>query len=346
MKWSVRTWLSLVTFGVIVLLLYATRDELFQAWELLKKVDWRILVLMLPLTFLNYYAVGEMFFSYLRRQGRLHETSVLDQLRVSLEVNFVNHALPSGGASGASYATWRLVQLGFSPGKAAMAQVIRFAAGFAAFAALLLVAVLAITADGEINRVVILISSGLISLMIATVAASMYFLTNKRRIDQAAHIIAGTVNALARWVTFGRRVHVVRIGAVNDLLTEVHEDVLALRHDPSALLRPIIWGLVFIASDVLLFFVAFWALGAIVNPASILLAYGMATIAGFLVVTPGGSGAYEALMVGFLAFAGLNQGTAVAGVVLARVIILLVILVVGYVSYQHALLKYGKENRP
>jgi hypothetical protein len=48
-------------------------------------------------------------------------------------------------------------------------------------------------------------------------------------------------------------------------------------------------------------------------------------------------------MVMVLATAGLHEGQAIAGIVLARVIILLVTIVLGYVFYQLTLLKYGRR---
>ena len=47
-----------------------------------------------------------------------------------------------------------------------MAQVVRFAMGFAAFIALLLVAVLVVTIDGNINRWIIFVSSTLVAVML------------------------------------------------------------------------------------------------------------------------------------------------------------------------------------
>jgi uncharacterized protein (TIRG00374 family) len=94
----------------------------------------------------------------------------------------------------------------------------------------------------------------------------------------------------------------------------------------------------------MLFLITFWALGVPVNPAPILIAYGVAALAGFFVITPGGAGAYEAIMVGFLALAGLSQGTAIAGTLLTRVILLLGTIVLGYVFYQLAIVKYGRNK--
>ena len=93
-----------------------------------------------------------------------------------------------------------------------------------------------------------------------------------------------------------------------------------------------------------LFYITFLALGEVLNPAPILIAYGVALVAAFFVITPGGAGAYEAIMVAFLAVAGLSQGVAIAGVVLTRVIVLIGTIVFGYYFYQRALIKYGKPE--
>jgi uncharacterized protein (TIRG00374 family) len=106
---------------------------------------------------------------------------------------------------------------------------------------------------------------------------------------------------------------------------------------------PVIWAVLFTAADALLFWITFMALGTPVNPAPLLIAYVLASVAGFIVVTPGGAGAYEAIMVAFLATAGIASGAAIAGIVLTRVIILIVTIAVGYFFYQNALAKYGKS---
>lgn len=346
MKTSFRTWLSIFTAVFIVVVLILSRHELVQAWDLMSQVNLWILALVIPLIVLNYFSNGEMIFSYLRRKGKIKEVSPLTLMRLSLEVNFVNHVLPSGGASGISYFTWRLRHFGVAAGRATMAQAVRFAAGFAAFTTLLLVAVISVTIDAGVNRVIILMSSMLVSTMLTVTVAGIYFMSDIRRVRRMGVWLTWTINLFVRKVTFGRRQHIVTEEKMTIFLEEMHDDFLDLKKDKRILLRPYIWALVFTASDIAIFFVTFWALGTIVNPAPILIAYGVAMVAGFAVVTPGGSGAYEALMVGILAIAGLNQGQAIAGVVLARVIILVTILGAGYVVYQRALAGHGGRDRP
>ena len=59
--------------------------------------------------------------------GRLiGHISRLEQTRIALELNLVNHIFPSGGVSGISYTSWRMHKLGVSSARSTFAQVIRY----------------------------------------------------------------------------------------------------------------------------------------------------------------------------------------------------------------------------
>ncbi len=341
---SFRGWLSVVTVILLGVILFASRHELLRAWELLGQVNLWILLLMLPMQLIVFYAGGEMIFSYLRGKGQMKKVKRTELIRVALEGNFVNHVLPSGGVSGVSYLTWRLGYLGITPGRATMAQVVRHAMTFSAFAALLLLALFAVTIDGTLNRWIILTSAILFGAIIALFLLGIYLLSSKRRIDRFASWIYRFLNLITRKVTFGRKRKLVREENIQEFLDDMHRDFMELRHDKKLLLKPFLWGLVYNIGDAGLFMIAFWSLGEIFNPAPILIAYGVASFAGFIVATPGGAGAYEAIMVTFLAFAGISGGVAIAGILLARVIILLGTIVFGYIFYQHALNTYGNHR--
>ncbi len=341
---SFRAWLSIVTVILLAVILFASRHELLRAWELLGQVNLWILLLMIPVQLLVYYAGGEMIFSYLRGKGQMKKVKKRELIRIALEGNFVNHVLPSGGVSGVSYLTWRLGHLGISPGRATMAQVVRHAVTFIAFAALLLIALFAVTLDGELNRWIILTSATLFGSIFLLLLAGVYLLSSKRRIDGFAVWMYRALNLITRRVTFGRKRKLVKQEAIHEFLNDMHDDFKELRHDKNLLRKPFLWGLVYNIGDAGLFMIAFWALGEIFNPAPILIAYGVASLAGFIVATPGGAGAYEAIMVTFLAFAGISGGVAIAGILLARAIILIGTILFGYIFYQHALSTYGGPN--
>lgn len=339
---SFKAWLSIITVVLIAVIVFFSRGELLHAWKLLNSVNIWILLLLIPGQIIVYYIGGEMMFSYLRAKGAINDVPAKDQTQMALEMNFVNHVLPSGGVSGISYMTWRLSKYGISPGRAAMAQLVRFAMTFAAYVALVLVAVVIITIDGAINRWIIFASFSVVLVSLGLAVLAIYVLSSRRRMWGFAGLIVKRGNAIIEKITFGRKKNTFRYSQVERFFTDMHFDFIGLKKDRQLLLKPFLWGALYTLGDVILYLLTFWALGIFFNPAPLLIAYGLACIAGIVVITPGGTGAFEAIMIGFLAIAGVSQGEAIAGVVLTRVILLLGTILLGYVFYQRSILKYGK----
>ncbi len=341
---SVRNWVSVATLVFIALIVFFSRHELMLAWRLLEQVNLWILALVIPVQIMSYFAAGEMMFSYLRSKNATSRIAPLKQVVMALEMNFVNHTLPSAGVSGISYMTWRLGHYGITPARAAVAQLVRYVAGFASFVVLLVVALIFITLDGNISRGILLLSGLMISFMTGGTLLLMYIVGSRLRIEWFARWATRFINKVVRMLTFGRKQSFVQRDTIVGFFGEMHEEYLVLRRESRLLLKPFLWGLVFNSLDVAIFVITFWALGSFVSPAPILIAYGIASIAGFIVVTPGGAGAYEAIMVSFLASAGILPGVAIAGILLARIAILLGTIGFGYAFYQHTLVKYGKSK--
>lgn len=337
-----RNWLNILTAAIVIVLLWALRDELMEAWELLGTVNPWILALIIPLQFLSYYAGGAAVFSYLKQQGQTKNVTSWDMTKMSLELNFVNHILPTGGVSGASYMTWRLSKLGIGYGRATLALVVRFAATFVSYVLLLMIAVLVVTLDTGINRFTILVTSALVSGLVFGMMVVWYVIDNERRLEKFSKKMAGWVNAFGYSVL--RRKHdILRARRVKKFFHEIQDDYRSLKQTPRVLIRPFLWGIVFNVTEVSLFFFTFLALGSFVNPAAILLAIGVASVIGAFLITPGGAGGYEAMMVLMLTGAGVAGATVLAGVLLARVILILLTIGSGYVFYHLALRKYGRQ---
>ncbi len=341
---SLRSWISLVTLVFLALIVFFAWDEIVKAWLLLERVNLWILALLIPLQIVSYVIGGEMMFSYLRQKGATKRISPLMQGRMALELNFVNHVLPSAGVSGLSYMTWLLSQFGISPARATAAQLVRFVMSFAAFATLLVVAVEVMVLDGAINRWIVLLSSGIVSAMIIGTLLLVYVLSSRERMAKCAQFISRIVNGTVRRVTRGRKRVILKDAIVSKFFDEMHHEYLTLRRERRILWQPYLWGIAFVVTEIAMFVVTFWALGVTVNPAPILIAYGLATFSGVLVVTPGGAGAYEAVMVWFLVTAGVGAGIAIAGILLTRVLLMIGTIVLGYVFYQRSLLKHGKPK--
>src|SRR5665648_80450 len=136
-----RTLLSVFTIVLLAVIVFFARHEIAQAWDLLGSVNIWILLVVIPVQLIVYYASGETIFSYLRSKRSIQDVGGTTLVRMALEINFVNHVLPSAGVSGISYMNWRLGHYGVKSARATLAQIVRFAANFMTFIVLLIVAV-------------------------------------------------------------------------------------------------------------------------------------------------------------------------------------------------------------
>lgn len=337
-----RTWLSIITLTLLVVVIIAAWGDIREAFGYLGRVDLWILALMLPAQFLSYFATGEMIFSYLRAKGNIRDLNVLKVTRMSLELNFVNHVFPSGGAAGVAYFSWLLGKHGVSSGRATMAQIIRFALTFASFVLLLLVALAILIIDHSVDRMTILLSLLLVVAAVGALFGAMFLLGSKPRLTAFSGWLTHTVNKVIRWLTRGRKAVAVKAETIPAFFGDIHDDYLAIQREKRILLKPFLWALLANILDVVLIYIAFWSFGVQVNPALLFIAFGLASIAGAVVVTPGGAGVYELVMVAFLTSAGVPPTTAIAGTLLARVLLMVMTIAFGYAFYQFTVVKYGK----
>lgn len=342
--WSPRTILSVLTVAVLVLILYLTRDELVKAWALFLQADLWLLALLIPFQIIVYYAGGEMIFSYLREKKLMKHISHFETTRIALELNLVNHIFPSGGVSGISYTSWRMSKLEVSSARSTFAQVIRYVAGFSAMLLLLVLSVLLLTIDGQVNRYIVAASFLLILGALALTFGLVFIFSSKQRMQATASWVARSINWLIKTATLGRYKRAVSSRVIQEFFADMQDDFQDMANHPKTLIKPFIWGIVYTIFDVSMFVAAFLSLGVFVNPAILMVGYSVATLAGIVAFTPGGTGVYETIMILFLSMAGTAPDLAIAGIILTRAILLTGTIVFGYIFYQHALIKYGKPH--
>ncbi|MEI7689985.1 MAG: lysylphosphatidylglycerol synthase transmembrane domain-containing protein [Candidatus Saccharibacteria bacterium] len=343
---SFRFWASIVTVVLVALVIFLGWDKIVQAWNLLGSVNIWVLLLLIPIQFASYFATGGMIFSYLRSKGDLKEASQKQMTRVALEFNFVNHVFPTAGdAIGFSYLCWSLGHFGVSVGRATMAQMVRFVTAFTVFMGFLLLSVFVLILDQKINRAIIFMSALLLLLIIVGLVLFAYAMSNHQRLIRFSSRVTRIVNLVVRKLTRGKKPALLKLEKVEGFFTEMHHDYLAIVADKKILKTPFIWAIVFNIADVLLLFVAFWSLGFIISPAILFVAFGIAAVSSMLAVTPGGTGVYEAVMIAFLISAGVPAEAAIAGTLLARVVLLLGTVISGYAFYQLTINKYGKPTK-
>lgn len=343
MKLSFRGWVTVITLVLLTIVMIAAWPEIIKAWELMGQVDIWILLLLIPVQFISYYATGGIMFSYLRAKGNLEDMSHWSTTRLALELNFVNHILPSGGAAGFSYLAWVLKKHKVSAARSTMAQLIRFVMTFLSFVVLLVAAMIVLAFKHQINSVTVIVGLALVVAAVGAAWGGVWLVKSRDRMQRFSAWISHTANRIISFVTRGRKTDVVSHETVLEFFEGLHDDYLAIRRERKILIKPFLWAIFANALDVTLIWIAFWALGFPLDAAVLFIGFGLASIVAAVAVTPGGAGVYEAIMVAFLAASGVTPGVAIAGTLLARVVLLAGTILFGYVFYQLTILKYGKR---
>ena len=339
---SFRSWVTIITLILLGLVVFFGWPQITHAWSLFGQINFWILAILIPVQFLSYYATGGMIFSYLRSKGNLKMTTHWEMTRMALELNFVNHIMPSGGAAGFSYLGWVLGRHGVRPGRATMAQIVRFVLAFLSFIAILVIAVIGLALDHRINRMIIIPSIILAFIAVGGTIFMAYIIGSKPRLVTFSDWLTRTVNNVMVKLTRGKKKQALKLDVIESFFEELNQDYIEMMHDKRILLRPLMWAVLTNMADVALLLISFLALGIWVNPAILFVAFGVSSIASIVSVTPGGTGVYEAIMIAFLASAGVPADIAIAGTLVARVTLLFGTVVFGYLFYQLTILKYGK----
>lgn len=333
---------TIILLGLVV---FFSWGQISQAWGLLGKVNLCIFILMVPAQLCSYFAVGEGMFSYLRAKGELNNMSRWGMTRVALELNFVNHVIPVSGLAGFSYLGVVLKPHGVGAGRATMAQLIRYGTMFVVFVLMILTSVVMLSFDQKVSRAIIIISAAFVIATIITAIVVVYAVSNRKRLVVFSKWLTRTVNKTVKKLSFGRKRKLLEFEKVELFFTDIHQDYLEILKDKRILIRPLFWSLASNIFDVSLIFIAFLALGTFVNPATLIIACGISSFTAIFAATPGGSGVYEAIMIAFLASAGISPDVAIAGTLLARATVLAGTIIFGFIFYQLTIHKYGKIDK-
>jgi len=350
--------LSIVTLALIIVIVWGalaqevTIDEqtmfVWQALlQQLQTLNPLVLILLIPAQILMYYAAGQMYFSFLRaKRNRLPSRWHL--LRVSLEINFVNTAIPSGGASGFGYLAWRLRTLGVSAGQATFMHMLRFSISSVGNTIQTWISIIIVLISGSVipGQEWVLWAAALVAIGVEVAVVTAFIVVmSKRRIGWFAKVTSSFINGFIKIITFGKKRSILARTKVDKYFTDLHEDWLVFRHNKEAIIRPCIWGMLYAFLEIATYWVVAIALGQPGILPQIAIAEGIGSVIGTLLPTPGGIGGYEGAMIGVLWATGVDLRTATIVVVVTRVVILAGTVISGWGFYEHALLsKKGPKH--
>ena len=340
-----RRWkllLNIVTVGALLLLAYAVRHQLAETLGNLDKVNLWVLLLLLPVEWLNYMAQAKLYQSLFAVVGNQISYSFL--FKAALELNFVNNVFPSAGVSGISYFGMRMRSKEITGGKATVVQMMKLMLLFLSFEVLLIAGLFFLALRGHVNNVVMLVCGSLSTLLVVGTVAFTMIVGSERRIAATFRVVARALNR-AVGVFRPNRPEVISTKRARHLVEELHGNYKVMAASYKYLARPFWWALLANLSEVLAVYVVYVAFGKWVNFGAVILAYSVANFAGLISVLPGGVGVYEALMTVILAATGVPAAKSIPVTIMYRILNMLVQLPPGYYYYPRTVIS-GKSVAP
>jgi uncharacterized protein (TIRG00374 family) len=335
-KLSWRLIATFATLVVLALLIYSVRQQIADVISNLGKVNAFALLLIIPLQALNYDAYARLYKGLFKILGKTVKYWPL--YRINLELNFVNHILPSGGVSGISYFTVRMRSLGVRAPQATLSQVMKFLLLFISYQPLLIIGLIFLAARGHANNLIIAVASSLITLLIVGTLLGMYIIESRDRINSFLTFFTKFLNGLIHLVR-PKHPETINVERAQQAFVELHENYKVLKRNWSQLKWPLVHTTIANITEIASVYVVYIAFGHYVNIGAIILAYAVANFAGLISVLPAGVGIYEGLMTAVLAAAGIPAALSIPVTIMYRVLNMFVQLVPGYILYQDAVRK-------
>lgn len=268
--------------------------------------------------------------------------------RISFELNFVNHAIPSGGFAGLGYITWRLREFGSSAGQTSFMYALRYAITILSNQFQTIVAIIILIATGGIVEgawwVVGLTSLICVGIVVG-LAAVVIIASSRERINWFARVATKFINGCVSVITFGHKRQVMKNEQIEEYLGDVYKDLTVARKNKKILIHPIIWGVIYSFLEIATYWLVGISMGHVEILPQIMIAEAIASVIGAVMLTPGGVGGYEGTMIFLMSVLGVDAGLATAVVITTRVVVLIGTIVSGYGFYQNAVSKIGKKER-
>lgn len=340
-KFSFRTILSILTIFLVAYVVYQNWPDILDTLNHLQETNVFVLLLLIPEQLFMYYACGQIFFSYLRNRKNVQKFSNGEILRISTELNFVNHAIPAGGVGGLAFLTYRLMPYNVSAGQAsflylfryAVTTVINYAQALVAIAILLIFNL--IPSDAMwIIPVSLLMNMGVFFFLWFVV----YIASSGKRIEFFSRTVSRLMNVTVRLLTFGRKKQLMRYDKISSYFADIHESVKIAKENKRYLKKPAMWGLIYSFCEITTYWIVAISLGRPELLPFIMVGEAIGSV--FDGIVP--YGLYELGMAGVMIALGVDFPTATIITVMTRVITLLFTIVSGAWPYYKAI--QGKKN--
>ncbi len=299
-----------------------------------------VLLLLIPEQLFMYYAAGKIYFAFLQ-QRKGFKISQGKLTRISLEINFMNHAIPSGGMSGLAYLVWRLKEYNVTAGQISFIHILRYGICALANAVQTVIAIAIIILTGQLvagGTWALLLAAGIALGVIGLIVVAWLIVRKQKNVDWLSATATKFINKIVRKVSRGKKRKFLKEEDVTRFFGDLRADYLQLKSNRRILWKPFMWGFIYSFLELATYWVVGCAMGHPEILPQIMIAEGVGSVVGTVLVTPGGVGGYEAAFIAVLVATGVPLHVSTITVIVTRVCVLLGTIVCGFIPYQMALL--------
>lgn len=336
-----KLWLNIITFAAIILVVFFAWDDIILAFHQMINMNIWILLLIVPAQFFSFYTMSRVYSNFFKSTGvKISDKQLFGPM---MELNFVNHVFPSGGASGFSYLTLRLKPYDISTAKSTLAQLARFVFTFIAYVILMLISLFLLALQGNVSPMAILAVASMTFTAAFLTIVILFVVGKEARINSFTSTAAIWINKIIH-IFRKNNPETISLKKVRHVFLELHEDFLLVKKNWLAMRPVFIWVFINCLVEMLMLYLAFVAAGSWVNPGAVLIAMVIANLAGLIAILPGGIGLYEPLLAAVLISGGIPGALALSATLVYRVITLITSMAAGYLLYQKTISRHGSDG--
>ncbi len=336
LKTSFKTFLIILTAILVGYVIYQNWPDILETLNHLQDTNVFVLLLLIPEQLFMYFACGQIFFSYLINRKNMKKFPNRTIMRISTELNGVNHAVPAGGIGGLAFLTYRLMPFGVSAGQASFLYVFRYAVTTVINylqALIAIIVLLMLNAVPEEAKWIIPVALLMNMAVFFFLGFVIFIASSKKRIDLFSRFISKLLNFVVKVFTFGRKKNFMDEKNVGEYFGDIHENVKIAKENKRFLKKPAAWGLVYSFCEIATYWIVAISLGRPELLPFIMVGEAIGSV--FDGIVP--YGLYELGMAGVMIALGVDFPTATIVTVMTRVITLVFTIVSGSYPYYKAI---------
>ncbi len=312
--------IGIIGLFIVILL---NRHQFVTFWHLLINIKLYYLIVVIAVQLFSYYLNALYYRSILR--AFKYEIGLKRLFEGAMSANFVNYIFPTAGMGGAAFLS-QVLKPEVPRGQGFLTQIMRYVLSSIAVAMFIPVAILLLAATDHSDATVFE-GVTVAAFLILVVGIIIYNLVRNEKL----------VRRLLNWLSLKFK-FLKNIGSksfADDFYTGFHEIFGNVR----TMLMPYIWSVMYIMEEVLTMYLAFLALGRVVNPGIVLMGYIVANIASFFGGAIISVGAFEVSLTGILVALGQPFAFALSVTLIYRVLNMIIGLPPGFIYYRKYLKK-------